>query len=569
MINPITVGTIIALGCGVVDLYANTAPPVEHIDPSRAGKVVRESMPARAQLPTSVKVKERTRNISQAKNSRDLRFKFKELIIEGVTAFNVSQLEKKYSAAIGEEISLNELYQIARHITQYYRDNGYILSQVVIPPQKIKDGVVRVKVIEGFVDEITITADDLNSQTRALLQDYAYHVSKKRPLHIDILERYALLSDDIPGLAAKTYVQPSKHTLGAADLSMAVEVKKYEGVATIDNRMGRRYGSSATTIAGYVNNLMGGSRTGLLYKTSTFNNYLNVYNFTHTEHIGNEGLKLSLVAQYVKNNPFVRSDGFDLDVSSHSTLVAANLIYPWIRSRQKTLTLQGGIEVQRSYSEHRILGTVIRKTDDRLRTAQLGLTLEYLDRFRGSNLFSFEISKGFKAFGATNNSSLEKSRAGGRADFAKIDVDFSRMQFLSKNFSLMLALEGQYAFHELLSPEEFGIGGAQLGRGYNGSEIVGDHGLASKLELRFSQSPYNFIINSYQCYAFLDSGMVWNINRDTQTARESLVSAGLGVRLNFKRHIAGNVELAKPVSRMVSSRANKHPRLFFSITAWA
>jgi len=53
-------------------------------------------------------------------------------------------------------ITVAELQQIVQDITNYYRNNGYILSRAVLPPQHVANGVVYVQVIEGYIDHVKV-----------------------------------------------------------------------------------------------------------------------------------------------------------------------------------------------------------------------------------------------------------------------------------------------------------------------------------------------------------------------------------------------------------------------------
>ena len=77
-----------------------------------------------------------------------------------------------------------------------------------------------------------------------------------------------------------------------------------------------------------------------------------------------------------------------------------------------------------------------------------------------------------------------KSRSSGGCRFTKLFGSVGRLQRLGEGVSLLVEANGQYAFSQLLAAEEFGIGGARFGCGYDPSELTGDHGLVGRAELR-------------------------------------------------------------------------------------
>jgi len=56
----------------------------------------------------------------------------------------------------GSELTLGELRAMAAKIADYYHANGYFLTQVFLPAQDIKDGVVTLDVLEGQYGNITL-----------------------------------------------------------------------------------------------------------------------------------------------------------------------------------------------------------------------------------------------------------------------------------------------------------------------------------------------------------------------------------------------------------------------------
>ena len=63
--------------------------------------------------------------------------------ITGNTVIPTSKLEKLVASAIGKELTVRELNEVADLISEYYIGEGYILGRAYLPPQEIKEGVVE------------------------------------------------------------------------------------------------------------------------------------------------------------------------------------------------------------------------------------------------------------------------------------------------------------------------------------------------------------------------------------------------------------------------------------------
>ena len=65
-------------------------------------------------------------------------------------------LESYYQHMLGKQVSLAELVDLANRLTAKYRQDGYLLTQVVVPEQSIEGGKVRLQVIEGYLEHVQI-----------------------------------------------------------------------------------------------------------------------------------------------------------------------------------------------------------------------------------------------------------------------------------------------------------------------------------------------------------------------------------------------------------------------------
>ncbi len=80
-----------------------------------------------------------------------IKFALSGINADGSTVYSGRDLLPLYENFLGSEVSLTDVFQIARRITVKYRGDGYILSRAVVPAQQIQAGVVTIDVVEGFV----------------------------------------------------------------------------------------------------------------------------------------------------------------------------------------------------------------------------------------------------------------------------------------------------------------------------------------------------------------------------------------------------------------------------------
>lgn len=494
-------------------------------------------------------------------NAQTIRFVLKHLTVDGVSVYSGQYVQSLYAELLGREVALADIYRVADTLTARYRNDGYILSQVIVPAQAIEGGVVRLQVLEGYVANVRFEGGDDALRHRAVA--YTDKIKASRPLAAAILERYLLLLNDLPGVTARATLIPAKTERGASDLVVQLTERMVGGGLSLDNRGSRALGPGRLSGDLEIYSMLGrGARTGFKYVTAG-NGELNFLSLSHDQLVGTEGGKLGFTASFARSRPAELAI-IPLNLETKSNTVALAYSHPLLRSRTENLYLRG------TFSAHNGETTIfgIDDTEDRIRALRVGLTYDRADALGGVNIADVEFSQGLRALGASSNGDPFLSRPNGRVDFSKVTVYAARLQSLPANWSVLAAFNAQYAFTELLSSELYSFGGEQFGRGYDPSELVGDHGIGLKLELRHTRALQGASALTYTTYGFYDAGQVrQRTSFPGVDASQSAASAGLGIRLSSGRHLSAVVEIAKPLTRIVAQEEDRKLRLYAGISA--
>ena len=491
---------------------------------------------------------------------KEVKFVLKQLFIQGKSIYDKRALKPLYTSYLKKELTLKNIYEIAQKITNKYRNDGYILSKAIVPPQKINDGVVHLRIIEGYIDKIKIQGPVRGP--RKLINKYKKNILKSRPLRVSDLERYLLLIDDLPGVTAKSVLAPSEDKPSATTMTLILADKAFVGHIGTDNR-GSKFNGPYQFLGGVtVNSLLGDhSRAGLQGVFTSQTDELLFLNAFYDLPINQEGTRLFFSSSVSKSEPGSTLKQFNINGDSSS--ITLRLTHPFLRSRAKNLTGHLGFSGRNSTTK--ILGLL--DSEDRLRVMNIGVSYDYADEYKGVNLIRLNLSKGLNIFDATESGSSNLSRSQGKSNFTKLTGNLMRIQSLSPSWNILGAASWQYSFDKLLASEEFGVGGSQYGRAYDSSEITGDHGIAFKVELQKAFRPAWDYLSDFQLYSFLDYGSVWNkVQTSTGAKRQDLTSIGLGMRFNITDSISGYLEMNQPISDNVAAEGNKDPRLFFSLS---
>jgi len=498
-----------------------------------------------------------------------IKFKLTHVVIEGNTVFTYTDLYPLFAKKVNTVITVSDLFKIVEDVTNFYRNHGYILSRAILPPQHVENGTVVIRVIEGFIKNISVIGNPRGAKD--LVQAYGQNIANDRPIRVQTMEYYLLLANEVPGTTARAVLAPSKTTVGASDLNLATYNKIITGYFSYDNYGTRYVGPQEDTGSFSVNSIFrSGDTTQVTYGTTPKGRELRYFDMNMNTPIGGDGLRWTFGGNDSRTRPlFVLQP---LDINGDAKTFYTSIQYPVIRTQAASLTVSGSF----NYFDSQVLTTDADQLlyRDHLRPIQVGFSSTLIDHYGGNNLLSFNFKKGLNFLGATQNTSLfaQTSRPGGRGDFTKMTFNASRLQQLFWRFSFFAVTQGQYAFNPLLTSEQFGFGGSQLGRGYDSAEILGDRGLAGSGELRMDFFPGKILLQTLEMYYYYDAGVIWSIKFNSGVKmKQSATSTGFGARFSLLKYLFGNLMFTQPLTKQVAGLQlignGRRPRIFFSLTA--
>lgn len=540
---------------------AAIAPAMAQIRPTIPGAVEPGRQIERVQPPSAVPQADlefsipTPRRTTEPQASDDLKFTVQDIAIEGNTLFDTAALAPLIASVLGREITVRDLMAVADAIEGKYRAAGYVLTRAIVPPQRVGNGAFRIRVIEGFIKAIVVEGASPSTKARIVSM---LEVLIDRPAQLAIMERGLLLAGDLPGVNATGTLRPGDET-GAAELVVMVQEKAIDLSAGANNRGSRFAGRHILSGDAAVSNTLGLNEQ--LSLSASFSSDFDEQRYgglRWAQPVGRDGLTLTATGSYSEGEPGLSLRTFDTKTRSITT--GAHLGYPVIRERRRNLVVDFGVNWQENVVD--LLGS--RFTRDAYPSIELrAIYSEAGLLLRGATALSFGVTQGFDTLGATSAGRADLSRSDGRPDFTKFTGDIRRIQPLIEDISASLTVLGQYSLDGLFGSEEFGVGGARIGRGYDPSEITGDHGIAAALELRYGDAIQPW---SYQPYAFYDFGSVWNITGSNRQV--SLASTGGGVRVALPYGLSGALEVARQLTHAPFTGAREmETRFLFDVSA--
>ena len=495
------------------------------------------------------------------KDAAMLSFTFKELIFQGNATLSSAELASLWPHKAGDQVTIEAVFALANAVTKRYADAGYALCFGVVPEQDIKDGKVRLVVVEGFVSGHSLGVVWPTGRAKGAVDVQLQRIQGSKPLRSDVLERNILLMDDLPGWDVGSVLSASPTVVGGSDLSL--EFTRTPDVIDLswNNFLPRALDRQVVgaTWAGY-GHLDGADELSLGFYRSPEGDAYRSFNVAASTLVGTDGERLGFTFSQSDSRP---TDPLlvPLEFKGRSRNARVTLSKPLIRSRSSTLLAEaylGSLEADSS-----LIGGA--PTRDALRIVGASLTYDFARPDQSSNLVRLNLEQGLAGLGAEGN-----SRANGSPEYTVASLDFTRSAPLatlgSAALSYSFALQGQYSLGDpLLSPVEAAFGGRQFGRFFDAGSMNGEQALFGSFELRYARplalglaEPVRF-----QGYLFFDAGMIRQQGElQPQEARERhAASAGLGVRLGLPHGMNALVEITRLVSQPAGVVLDDSPRV--------
>lgn len=482
------------------------------------------------------------------------------IAIEGNKTFTTESLQAIFKPYFNQTITVAKLQELVQSITDKYEKAGYFLSKAFLPPQEIVNGIVKIRIVEGYFSQIQIQGVK-RQRLIDFINKYGDEIKAIRPIQLKKLERYLLLLNDISGFKVKSVIEPDPTTPLGSKLTLVATLAPVQATITQDNYQTPYLGPDETTIYGSLNSVL--IPGGTLYAralNSDKDRKLAYYEVRHDQTIGTSGLVFTVDAYSTKTHPeFVLTP---LNIHSSSEDVNGLLSYPIIRSRETNLSIQGQFDYMNNYSN--ALGQQLYY--DQIR--RFILSANYSDNlWKGNDNLNLAFDQGLSNLGHNKF----HSRVGAVGNYSKIVGLASRTQFLTDHLSLYGFVTAQYANHILPSAETFTFGGPYLGRGYDWSQFIGDNGVAGKAEFRITFNPNLPFLKQIQYYTFYDVGVLTSLI--PRVTRVSGASTGFGLRSMIVDHINFEGFFGKPLTAPNASQVLKgksgHDFLgFFQATAY-
>lgn len=494
-------------------------------------------------------IEEEVRQKMDLLNTEQVSFKLKKINITGNTQFPTYVLMRLVDFKIGQDVTINDLIMSANEITDYYQQKGYISTIAYLPPQKVKDGVVDIKILEGKYGNIEITPGKWERSS---------YLNKKYLDDNNIAPGKVLNVKDVRN--ALTDMNTEEYMKGSVSFADNEESEEYSDVTLevkdrfpinfdvrYDNQGRDAIGTQRGVLYAGLHDVTGHGDTlmGTLALSHRSLGVGGIYSIP----IAKNDTRLNLGYSYSKVRLGNKLESMNIKGDSHDVFVGVSRRL----ARGEDYRLYGDVTLDLRNTSTTAFGGFY-ESKYRSRVLRGSLTDIKDDSF-GRWLFNGTVAGGIPI----DASDYNKGRDLSSNNFIKLNASAARLQVLPKNNMAILQVNGQYANRHLYSSEAMQIGGISSVRGYDEGFFLGDYGMNASFEYRMPipglkallPEKYGFISDSIQLAGFYDIGWVGNRFQSDAYGNKTqyLMSAGPGVVVKLTKYISANMYWGIPIGK--------------------
>lgn len=451
---------------------------------------------------------------------------------------------------------LADLQLATDQITQFYKKQGYFLAKAYLPKQKLENGTLVIKVLEGRLGQVI-----LNNQSNIkdkIIYRYTNQIPVDQALQQQQANRTLLLISDVSGVGQIQANLQAGEQIGQTDLVLDVLGQKaLSGRVGVDN-VGSGY-TGQYRFSGYLesNGFMGyGEKLSAQMLSSDQDLVSGSLNMQFP--IAGNGLWIG--SGYSRTEYELGKQFKLLEAKGTADNYNLNLTYPLIRSQKANLNLKLLLEKRKLFDEIAVTDT---QTLKRIDATRIALNFTRIDEWGvgntrgGMNQLEFITTVGNLNIQSPSALNIDRLSAQSQGSFNKYELKLSRQQRLATSSWFIGELYGQLASKNLDSAEKFSF--HQM-RAYPAAEGLGDQGWGASMSFYYQLTP------SINTYLFQDVGEIQQNKNPYLNEKNSrcLGSTGIGFGGGYQR-FDYNATIAWRDTSIAKSDIDRNPRLSFQL----
>lgn len=477
----------------------------------------------------------------------------RRFVVDGASLVAPEKIDATLAPYLGADRTIGDLREARAALEAIYARRGYGATQVLLPEQEIRDGVVRLRVVEVKLGAVRIEGnrffddDNVRASLPALVTG--------EPLSTGRLASQLRLANESPVKQTTVVLKPGARQDEVDAEVRVADQRPYRFSLSLDNTGTPDTGNYRVGAGFQHANLFNRDHVlNVQYVTSPSqeddpnqlalppNSRVTIWGAGYHAPIPSWGDSIDLVAGYANVNSGVVQNLFNISGSGRVYAGRYNFGLPTVATVQQKLSL--GYDVL--YYDNNVVpvGTSTAVVPDYVLHP---LSLGYAGVWRGpADEAALYVSGVRNLPGGSNGdqAQFDLVRPGAEADYTLARFNASWLHRLPGDLQSRLRFTAQYTSDMLLPAAQFGLGGMDSVRGFFEREFVGDRGFSGTVELH---SPDLAALDAgaaasdvrVRLLAFYDYGRAWIINPQPFEQRVTgISSAGPGLRVAYRANVS-------------------------------
>lgn len=489
-------------------------------------------------------------------------FDVHEYRVLGNTVLANRDIESVLYPLLGDHKTLADVEVARTALEKTYHDRGYQTVFVDIPEQDVGEAVVRLRVTEGKLRQVSISGARYFSE-RKILAALPAAAAGTVPAIPALQKQLAAVNAETPDRTVVPILKAGP-TPGTVDLALKVDDHSpLHGSVDLNNQYSPDTRPLRATVALNYNNLFNrlDSVAAQFQEAPQESGQVSVFAANYAFGPLASGWRPSVY--YIHSNSNAATVG-TIGVLGKGDILGVKGSYPFAQAPGVLQSVVVGVD----YKHFR--DTIGLASQPALFTpiSYTNLSVGYAGFFNLDALQeTFSASANFGPRYAPNNAgTFANKRFQAHANYFYVRADENLLLNLPKGFHLQVRVAGQYAEEPLISNENYSIAGADGVRGYLEAESLGDSAIKGTLQLN---SPTWTVHGAAMAEAFLyyDLGLDDVIDPlSNEPGRARLRSAGAGLNLWPGRPVSGAVTWSDPLTNGPRTR-HGDSRVLFDLKA--
>ena len=493
-----------------------------------------------------------------------LRFDITAFQVEGNTLLTNKQVQSAVAPFRGKQRDFADIQRALEALETAYRKAGFGAVQVFLPEQELQGGVVVLQVVESRIGKVDVTGNkhfDTENVRRSLPALKEGETPNSRALADNLRA-----ANESPVKQARLVLRPSTQE-NEVDAKVEVEDESpWRVFSTLDNTGTNQTGRTRFGVGLQHANLFNRDHVATAqYITSPEKpDQVAIYSLGYRLPLYGLGDSIDVFAGYSDVDAgTTETPAGPLQFSGRGTVYGARYNFLFARRGEYEHKIIFGADYRIynnvcSVDSFGAAGCGAAGANVRVHPVSLSYTGQWINPVEQMSFYA-TVARNIPGGTDGKEQDLVLSRPNANADYTIVRYGFNLARASKSDWQVHLRMDAQYTEDVLIAGEQFGIGGWNSVRGFLEREIANDRGYGGSLEFYTPNiAPRSIGVDNLRLLVFYDAAVATrNDSVPGDSVRQSISSAGVGLRMGIKKNLAVRADGASVIDEGGSQRTDE------------